>query len=106
MTQLTAANMTSLLFRRPEHMENKRAVSGLWGVLWRAAVYFPLAVLFLLVFCAAIVLIVCLPLLTILSVCSSDGSHAAAFAVGWIPVFAFLRWWWRRERSGKNWGVL
>lgn len=87
-------------------MESKQAVSGLWGVLWRAAVYFPLAALFLLVLCAASVLIVGLPLLTILSVCSSDWSHAATFAVGWIPVFAFLRWWWRRERSGQNWGEL
>jgi hypothetical protein len=87
-------------------MKHQGAASGLWALLWRAAVFFPLSCLFLFVLCAAIALLGCLPIMAVLSACASDWWEATAFIAGCVPVVMFLRWWWRRERSGKNWGEL
>ena len=87
-------------------MKHKAAILGLWGVLWRATVLFPVSVLFLFVLCGAFVLLVYLPIMAVLYAWSSDWRLAAAVAVGRVPVVAFLRWWWRRERSENNWGPL
>jgi hypothetical protein len=66
----------------------------------------PVSFLFLVVLGAALLLCIALPILAILYAWTSNWWQAAAFAAAWVPAFLFLRWWWRRERAGKNWGPL
>ena len=77
-----------------------------WALAWRSVLFLPFTFAYLILLCGAYVAVACFPVVSLICLCSSDWWGAAKFAGAWVPLYIGLRWWWRRERQGNNWGTL
>ena len=78
----------------------------MWALLWRSVVLLPLFFAFLVLLCSAYAALIGLPIAVVIYLWCFDWWMALIAVAAWFPTFIFLRWWWRRERSEDNWGVL
>ena len=82
------------------------AARGFWSLAWRSVALLPVAAAWLVLVCAAYLGVFLLPVAVFILARNSEWVQAALYAAAWPPSFLFLRWWWRRERAGRDWGVL
>jgi len=78
-------------------MKNPTAAKAFWSLLWRSAVYLPLAWLLLLLFCGAWTGWLVLPFTTVLLALDGEWPLAGGAVVAWVLLFLLTRtrfWKW------------